>query len=55
MPYKLGDPNTYGCKGWPVLVLSATGRWVVEKCHPTKGAARAHLIALKINVEEKEQ
>jgi hypothetical protein len=53
VPYKLGDPGSYGCPGTPVLV-QRNGKWVVEKCHPTAKAARAHLIALKINVESKE-
>jgi len=28
------------------------GKWVVEKCHPTREKAVKHLIALKINVED---
>lgn len=51
MPYKLGPQGSYGCAGWPVLVQRA-GKWVVEKCHESEKKARAHLIALKINVPE---
>lgn len=55
MPYKLGEAGSYGCRGVPVLVERSPGKWVVEKCHPTEKAARAHLIALKINVESNEK
>lgn len=55
MPYKLGEQGTYDCKGWPVLKQRPTKVWVLQSCHPTEKAARAHLIALKINVESKEK
>jgi len=50
MPYEI-KRDIEGCSGYAV-VLKTTGK--IVGCHKTKDDATKHLIALKINVEDKE-
>lgn len=51
MPYEIKH-DVEGCSGYAV-VLKTTGK--IVGCHKTKEDATRHLVALKINVEDKEK
>lgn len=50
MPYYVGEPNSHGCKGFPV-VKNDDGK--VMGCHPTKQQAIKQLQALYLNEPNK--
>jgi hypothetical protein len=56
MPYKLSTNHSSCPSGKHYAVVKAdTGEVVPGGCHRTRGEAIKHLVALKINVEDKEK